>query len=106
MNPFRYSLDRNRFTSLDLSFSVNSTILENSRHFRGCVVVRSLLNEFNIERVIGQTVYRLYGTRPTMARTGRTVRKTCMVLVFGSSSSIQQYAKSDLGHNSSGSTAF
>lgn len=47
MNPFRYSVNRNRFTSSDLSSLGNSTILKNSPHSHRFIVARSLLNDFD-----------------------------------------------------------
>ena len=65
MNPFRYSLNRKRFTSSGLHFSGNSTILENSRDSHGFIVVCSLLDVLHIGRIIFRPWLKLGGTTAT-----------------------------------------
>lgn len=59
MNPFRYSLNRKRFSSARHHFQSDSIMSENSRDFHGFIVVRSLLNVFGVERAIwiGGTIH-------------------------------------------------
>lgn len=49
MNPFRYFVNRNRFTSPAFHFLDNRTTLNNSHISRELIVVCSLLNELSVE---------------------------------------------------------
>lgn len=55
MNPFRYPLNRKRFSTHSLHWFSNDTMLENSREL---IVVRSLLNVLGIEPATRQAEHK------------------------------------------------